>query len=210
MYGYYLGAELGRATLEGAFAGEQDSVGASVGAYFVTEIQPNLYVDGFASLGLGRNSLELDNGTLNVASDYTTTTGTVGTSLTGVVAGNGAQPPLFATAFIISIAVANTVLAAVRKPCVNAGAKAPLCMRVNIHRRASENLIQNYQGRTHLARYTEKPRRFRTNDGVNGHWGPHKSTTGPICTDSRKLKCACVGDENKDRLLLYYRWEFSW
>ena len=93
MYGYYLGAELGRATLEGAFAGEQDSVGASVGAYFVTEIQPNLYVDGFASLGLGRNSLELDNGILNVASDYTTTTGTVGTSLTGVVTGNGAPPP---------------------------------------------------------------------------------------------------------------------
>jgi hypothetical protein len=89
MYGYYLGAELGRATLEGAFAGEQDSVGASVGAYFVTEIQPNLYVDGFASLGRGRNSLELDNGILNVASDYTTTTGTVGTSLTGVVEGDG-------------------------------------------------------------------------------------------------------------------------
>jgi hypothetical protein len=89
MYGYYLGAELGRATLEGAFAGEQDSFGALVGAYFVTEIQPNLYVDGFASLGLGRNSLELDNGILNVASDYTTTTGTVGASLTGVVEGNG-------------------------------------------------------------------------------------------------------------------------
>jgi hypothetical protein len=89
MYGYYLGAELGRATLEGAFAGEQDSFGASVGAYFVTEIQPNLYVDGFASLGLGRNSLELDDGILNVASDYTTTTGTVGASLTGVVEGNG-------------------------------------------------------------------------------------------------------------------------
>ncbi|AGI66989.1 hypothetical protein OAN307_c12960 [Octadecabacter antarcticus 307] len=89
MYGYYLGAELGRATLEGAFAGEQDSFGASVGAYFVTEIQPNLYVDGFASLGVGRNSLELDNGTLNVASDYKTTTGTVGASLTGVVEGDG-------------------------------------------------------------------------------------------------------------------------
>jgi hypothetical protein len=89
MYGYYLGAELGRATLEGTFAGEQDSFGASVGAYFVTEIQPNLYVDGFASLGLGRNSLELDNSTLNVASDYTTTTGTVGASLTGVVEGDG-------------------------------------------------------------------------------------------------------------------------
>ena len=89
MYGYYMGAELGRATLEGAFAGEQDSFGASVGAYFVAEVQPNLYVDGFASLGLGRNSLELDNGTLNVASDYTTTTGTVGASLTGVVEGDG-------------------------------------------------------------------------------------------------------------------------
>jgi hypothetical protein len=89
MYGYYLGAELGRATLEGAFAGDQDSFGASVGAYFVAEVQPNLYLDGFASLGLGRSALELDNGTLNVASDYTTTTGTVGASLTGVVEGDG-------------------------------------------------------------------------------------------------------------------------
>jgi hypothetical protein len=89
MYGYYLGAELGRATLEGAFAGDQDSFGASVGAYFIAEVQPNLYLDGFASLGLGRSALELDNGTLNVASDYTTTTGTVGASLTGVVEGDG-------------------------------------------------------------------------------------------------------------------------
>jgi hypothetical protein len=89
MYGYYLGAELGRATLEGAFAGDQDSFGALVGAYFVAEVQPNLYLDGFASLGLGRNALELDNGTLNVASEYTTTTGTVGASLTGVVEGDG-------------------------------------------------------------------------------------------------------------------------
>jgi hypothetical protein len=89
MYGYYLGAELGRAALEGTFAGEQDSFGASVGAYFVAEVQPNIYLDGFASLGLGRNRLELDNGILNVASDYTTTTGTVGASLTGVVEGDG-------------------------------------------------------------------------------------------------------------------------
>jgi hypothetical protein len=89
MYGYYLGAELGRATLEGGFAGDQDSFGASVGAYFVAEVQPNLYIDGFASLGLGRNALELDNGILNVVSDYTTTTGTVGASLTAVVEGDG-------------------------------------------------------------------------------------------------------------------------
>ena len=89
MYGYYLGAELGRATLEGAFAGEQDSFGASVGAYFVTEIHPNLYVDSFASLGFERNTLELDNGILNVASDYKTTTRTVGATLTGVIERNG-------------------------------------------------------------------------------------------------------------------------
>ncbi len=53
MYGYYLGAELGRATLEGAFVGDQDSFGASVGAYFIAEVQPNLYLDGFALWGLG-------------------------------------------------------------------------------------------------------------------------------------------------------------
>jgi hypothetical protein len=89
MYGYYLGAEFGRATLEGGFAGDQDSFGASVGAYFVAEVRPNLYIDGFASLGLGRNALELDNGILNVVSDYTTTTGTMGASLKAVVEGDG-------------------------------------------------------------------------------------------------------------------------
>jgi hypothetical protein len=89
MYGYYLGAELGRANLEGGFSGDQDSFGASVGAYFVAEVQPNLYLDGFVSLGRGFYDLELDNGTLNVTSDYTTTTGTVGASMTGVIKGDG-------------------------------------------------------------------------------------------------------------------------
>ena len=87
--GYYLGAEPGRTTLEVTFINEQDSLRASVRAHFVSEVQPNLYLDGFAFLALESKTLKLDNDTLNVASYYTLTTGIVCTLLMRVVAKDG-------------------------------------------------------------------------------------------------------------------------
>lgn len=89
MLGYYLGGTLGKSQLKGTFEGTQSQYGASVGAYVVAQINDALFVDGFASLGAARNSLEMDNGTLALTSDYVTRTATVGGALTGIIKQEG-------------------------------------------------------------------------------------------------------------------------
>ena len=84
MLGYNIGLDLGRSDIEGSFSGSQDTIGVSVGAYFVSQLAERLYADGFISLGAERNNLDLDNGTLALNSDYTSYTTTVGAALTGV------------------------------------------------------------------------------------------------------------------------------
>jgi hypothetical protein len=85
MVGYFLGLDVGKSSFEGSFKGNQDDIGASVGGYFVTEINPRLFLDGYTSYGISSNNLKLDNGTLNIVSDYKTTSTSFGGSLMGVV-----------------------------------------------------------------------------------------------------------------------------
>ena len=89
MLGYYLGGTLGKSDLKGTFEGKQRQYGASVGAYVVVQISDALFIDGFASLGAARNSLEMDNGTLALTSDYVTRTATVGGALAGIIKREG-------------------------------------------------------------------------------------------------------------------------
>lgn len=89
MLGYYIGGELAKSQLDGDFTGTQDQYGVSVGGYFVTALQENLLLDGFASLGAGRNNLEMDNGTLALESEYNTLSLTAGAALTGVIEQDG-------------------------------------------------------------------------------------------------------------------------
>ncbi len=84
MLGYNIGLDLGRSDIEGSFSGSQDSIGVSIGGYFVSQLAERVYADGFISFGVGRNNLELDNGTLALSSDYDSYTTTVGAALTGV------------------------------------------------------------------------------------------------------------------------------
>jgi len=84
MFGAFLGGELARSQIDGAFLGQINRWGASAGAYGVVELAPELFADGYASLGVAQNSLEMGNGVLDLESDYTTYTGTVGGSVTGV------------------------------------------------------------------------------------------------------------------------------
>ncbi|WP_412509586.1 Ig-like domain-containing protein, partial [Roseovarius sp. SYSU LYC5161] len=86
MLGYYVGADLSTATLEGSFEGTQDSFGVNLGGYGVVALSETVFASGFASVGIGRNDLELSNGTLDVQSDYTTQTLTLGGSVTGLIA----------------------------------------------------------------------------------------------------------------------------
>jgi len=84
MLGYNIGLDLGRSDIEGSFSGSQDSIGVSIGGYFVSQLAERIYADGFISFGVGRNNLELDNGTLALSSDYDSYTTTIGAALTGV------------------------------------------------------------------------------------------------------------------------------
>jgi surface protein len=84
MLGYFVGGQVGRSTLKGTFEGSQNSFGASVGGYLVQTLAKDVYADLFASLGANRNTLKLSNGTLDLDSFYSTTTSTIGGSVTGV------------------------------------------------------------------------------------------------------------------------------
>lgn len=83
MLGYFIGGELARSNIEGAFAGDQNRIGVTVGGYGVHSLSDNLFVDGFVTLGAGRNNLTMANDVLALDSDYTTRTATVGGTLSG-------------------------------------------------------------------------------------------------------------------------------
>jgi surface protein len=84
MLGYYLGGEVARSNIQGSFTGTQDKYGVSVGGYFVHALQEHVFLDGFASLGAGRNNLEIADATLDLTSDYTTHAATMGAAVSGV------------------------------------------------------------------------------------------------------------------------------
>ena len=85
MLGYYLGGEVARSNIKGSFTGTKDAYGVSVGGYFVHALQENLFLDGFASLGAGRNDLEMADDTLALTSNYTTQTATLGAAISGII-----------------------------------------------------------------------------------------------------------------------------
>ena len=85
MLGYYLGGEVSRSNIKGSFTGTKDAYGVSVGGYFVHALQENLFLDGFASLGAGRNDLEMADDTLDLTSNHTTQTATLGAAVSGVI-----------------------------------------------------------------------------------------------------------------------------
>jgi surface protein len=89
MLGYYLGGELGRSDIKGSFTGTQDTYGISIGGYFVHALQQNMFVDGFASLGVGRNDLKMADDTLDLESNYTTRTVAVGAAISGSIEQSG-------------------------------------------------------------------------------------------------------------------------
>ena len=89
MLGYFVGGELATSTIGGSFEGDQDRIGVTAGGYVVHELSEQVYFDGFASLGAGRNNLEMANDTLALESEYTTQTATLGGAITGVYSQKG-------------------------------------------------------------------------------------------------------------------------
>lgn len=84
MLGYFIGGELAYSNIDGAFEGDQDRIGATIGAYAVHQLAEQVYLDGFLTVGAGRNNLEMANDVLALESDYTTRTATIGAALSGV------------------------------------------------------------------------------------------------------------------------------
>ena len=89
MLGYFLGIDVGHSNISGNFEGTMNSYGLSTGGYVVAALSDNLYADGFVSVGLRKNDLDITNGTLDLTSNYLTPDFTLGTSLTGVIEGDG-------------------------------------------------------------------------------------------------------------------------
>ena len=54
IYGYFIGAEVNKTEVKTSFTGDQQGYGVNVGTYVVTELQDNVYLDGFISAGLGK------------------------------------------------------------------------------------------------------------------------------------------------------------
>jgi hypothetical protein len=84
MLGYFIGGELAHSNIAGSFEGDQNRLGVTAGGYVVHQLNEQVFLDGFITLGAGRNNLEMANDVLALESDYTTQTATVGAELSGV------------------------------------------------------------------------------------------------------------------------------
>ncbi len=100
LLGYFIGGDLVRSNIAGSFTGDQDHLGVIAGGYAVHEMAKQLYLDGFVSVGAGRNNLTMDDGVLALESDYTTRSATFGMSVSGVIGPQGYEiwPELALTA----------------------------------------------------------------------------------------------------------------
>ena len=82
--GYFVGLDVAHSGIEEEFAGDQDRVAVEAGGYAVHQLAENLYLDGYVTVGAGRNNLAMASDTLELASEYTTRTATVGAAISGV------------------------------------------------------------------------------------------------------------------------------
>jgi len=87
--GYFIGGDLAKSNFAGSFSGDQNHIGLSLGVYGVHEMSKHLYLDGFVSLGAGRNNLAMVDDVLALESGYTTRSASAGGSLSGVIAAKG-------------------------------------------------------------------------------------------------------------------------
>jgi hypothetical protein len=85
MLGYFIGGEVAQSDIRSTtFTGENQRYGVTIGGYAVHQLHDNVYADGFATLGAGRNNLDMANDVLALDSSYTTRTATIGGSVSGV------------------------------------------------------------------------------------------------------------------------------
>ncbi len=86
---WFLGLEVGHADIDRDFTGPLQTLGLSLGAYGVKQLNDTLFLRGFASVTAGQNDLELSNGILSLQSDYRTRSLQAGATLAGVLPMDG-------------------------------------------------------------------------------------------------------------------------
>ncbi len=84
MYGYFIGGEVNQTDIKTTFTGQQQGYGLNLGAYAVSEVQEDVFLDGFVSVGVGRSELDMSNDVLSLDGNYQTQSVTLGGALTGV------------------------------------------------------------------------------------------------------------------------------
>lgn len=89
MVGYFIGLDLGRSDIDGTFRGDQKSGGLQIGTYAVTELDKNIYLDGFLTVGAAKNKLDMTDGTLALDGTYISRMASFGGALTGVIEQDG-------------------------------------------------------------------------------------------------------------------------
>lgn len=89
MVGYFVGLDLGRSDIDGTFRGDQKSGGLQLGTYAVTELDKNIYLDGFLTVGAAKNKLDMTDGTLALDGTYISRMASFGGALTGVIEQDG-------------------------------------------------------------------------------------------------------------------------
>ncbi|WP_135078398.1 hypothetical protein [Terasakiella sp. SH-1] len=82
--GFYIGTSLGRAEVTGFFEGNEDTAGISLGGYVVKQLTPDLYFDGYGSLGFSNSTLAINSGSIDYDGSYGSRTIVFGSSLTGL------------------------------------------------------------------------------------------------------------------------------
>ena len=85
LLGYFIGGDVAQSNIAGSFTGDQAHLGLSAGGYAVHEMADRLYLDGFVSLGVGRNNLTMSDNVLDLDSDYTTRSASFGLAISGVI-----------------------------------------------------------------------------------------------------------------------------
>ncbi|MEM7752402.1 MAG: PA14 domain-containing protein [Pseudomonadota bacterium] len=83
LLGYFVGLSLTHSDIEDVLDGNRTGYGLSAGAYVVDQLTETLTLDGYLSVGIGRNNLDIRDGGDDISSDYNTQSILMGVALSG-------------------------------------------------------------------------------------------------------------------------------
>lgn len=86
MVAYFLGAEVNRSEIDSTYTGDQKRYGLTAGVYGFKELENNLYLSGYGSVGVARSELDITDGASSlVTGNYTSRTMSLGGQVSGSV-----------------------------------------------------------------------------------------------------------------------------